>query len=258
MRSSPCRPAPVPVLAALAGVLLAAAGCTGSGGLEFQGDAPDNATRVVVAPSNLALRLAPELEDVVEPVERELIRYLQARGNRVAVIWPPDAWSLWRDAMAAVQNSELLDANLETAATVFLRELTEHADFDFFVMPALVYREARVAGRHASWDGVRRRVSVRTRTAATGGNYLDGSNLVGSRGGRGRIVGLSLHVLVFTPDGELVHQAWGGIDVVHDAVGPGGARGADRLRLQPELIERPEYLREGIEVALGSYDDLGR
>jgi hypothetical protein len=199
--------------------------------------------RVVVAPLNLALRLAPDLEDAVEPVEAEIIRYLQFQGAKVAVIWPPDAWALWRGSMETVRASESLELNLETASRAFTRELSEHADFDLLVMPSLVYRKASVEGRTARWDGVRRKISVRTRTAS-GGSVV-------SAEWKGRITALSLHALVFTPEGHAVFQGWGGLDVVHDAVlEPGGNAGRSFLQLQRELLEKPEHVREGVGLAL--------
>src|SRR5512145_984551 len=90
----------------LAATAALAAGCRAPGPkpLEFGRGAP-GAARVVVAPLNLPVQLAPDLEDAVDPVSAEVIRYLQGRGARVAVIWAPDAWALWRDSAAAVQIS---------------------------------------------------------------------------------------------------------------------------------------------------------
>src|SRR5262245_61224036 len=88
----------------LAALAAQAIGCSGAHRrpLEFGHGAP-GAPRVVVAPLNLAVALAPDLEDAVEPVNAELIHYLQDHGAHVAVIWDPDAWALWRDAAAAVE-----------------------------------------------------------------------------------------------------------------------------------------------------------
>jgi hypothetical protein len=235
-----------PLVAALAGLVAWGLGC---GNLQPRASRWDDdasaagSVRVVVAPLNLALRLAPDLEDAVEPVGEEIIRYLQSHGAKVAVIWPPDAWSLWRASMQAIQGSESLTLDLETAARVFVRELTEHADFDLLLMPSLVYRKARVNGRVARWDGVRRKISVRTRTPT-------GASVVAAEW-QGRITALSLHALVFTPEGRRVFQGWGGLDLVHDAVlEREGNPGRAFLRLQRQLLESPEHVREGVALAL--------
>ena len=78
------------------------------------------------------------------------------------MIWPDDARGLWRDSMLAIQGSGSGAPDLEAAAGVLVRALSEHADFDLLLMPSLVYRKARVTGRHAHWDGVRRRVTLHT------------------------------------------------------------------------------------------------
>jgi hypothetical protein len=159
------------------------------------------------------------------------------------VIWPADARWVWRDSMLAIQSAESRAPDLDTAAGVFVRVVAEHADFDLLVMPSLVYRKARVTGRYASWDGVRRRVTLHTRT-------VTGENLH-TTDWRGRISGLSLHALVFTPEGRRVFQGWGGIDLVHDAVlVKGGNFDRSFLRLQQQLIENPEHVREGVALAL--------
>jgi hypothetical protein len=235
-----------PLLAALAGLVLSSPGC-GSvqpPALRWDDDGgAAGALRVVVAPLNLALRLAPDLEDAVEPVEVEIIRYFQSHGARVAVIWPPDAWSLWRESMLAIQRSERPALDLETAAGVFVRVLDEHADFDLLVMPSLVFREARVTGGYARWDGVRRKISLRTETVE--GPSVDAAEW------KARISGVSLHVLALTPDGGCEFRGWGGLDLAHDAVLPrGGNPGHSFLRLQRQLLENPEHLREGIALAL--------
>lgn len=247
MRRIAFRPVRLPglLVSAMVAVSVGGAGClTASSPNVIWQEEPrgPGSARVVVAPLNLALRLDLDLEEVVEPVADEIIRHLQSLGARVAVIWPPDAWSLWRDSMAAAGGEERHAPDLETAAAAFVRALSEHAEFDLAVMPALVYREARVVGRYARWDGVRRRVSVLTRAT--------GDPDVPAAGWKGRITGLSLHVLAYTPDGRRTHQGWGGIDLVHDAVvAPGGSPGHSFLRLQKDLLGNPDHIHQGVALA---------
>jgi hypothetical protein len=234
------------IFAALAGLLVSSAGCgnvrTGLPRWDDDGS-PAGSVRVVIAPLNLGVRLARDLEEAVEPVETEIIRYFQSNGARVAIIWPDDARWLWQELMTAIEGSGSHAPNLETAGGAFVRALGEHEDFDLLVMPSLVYRKARVTGRHAHWDGVRRRVTVHARTIA-GENFH-------TRDWRGRITALSLHALVFTPEGHRVFEGCGGIDLVHDAVlVDEGSSERSFLRLQQQLIENPEHVREGVALAL--------
>jgi hypothetical protein len=234
------------LVAALAGLIVSSAGCGNAqtGLLRWDGDgSAAGSVRVVIAPMNLAVRLDPDLEEAVEPVETEIIRYFQSHGARVAVIWPADARWLWQNSMAAILRSESPSADLDTAVGAFVSALGEHADFDLVVMPSLVYRKARVTGRHAQWDGVRRRVTLHTRT-------MTGANLH-TADWTGRITGLSLHALVFTPEGRRLFQGWGGIDLVHDAVlTQETSHDRSFLRLRQQLLENTEHVREGVALAL--------
>lgn len=239
------------VLVGLAAVCwLGQLGCAGSpsGKRLIQGS-----RHIAVAPMNLAVRLPPALEDAVEPVQAELIRYLQSRDGRVALIWPPDAWGLWRESVAAVSRSGPEERHFQEASSFFARELTDHADFQLLVMPSLVVRGARVRGRTAQWDGVRRRITTRLLPMARAG-LPDPGTEAGDAHWEGEIPALSLHVLVFRPDGEKVYEGWGGIALTHAAMLSSVQRYGDRsLVLAPAFFENRELIREGIGVALDPY-----
>lgn len=210
------------------------------------------AERILVAPVNLAVRLPQVLEDAVDPVREALIHYLQGRGAQVSLVWPPDAWSLWRDAVGEVSRSDGQREGFDEIAGVFVRELNRHAEFQLLVMPSLVYRGARVRGRTAEWDGVRRRV----RTVGVG------SAALGSEAGEahwdGEIPALSLHVRVFQPDGGRVYEGWGGIGLTHvPEVSDRRHSGGQPFVFQSEFFEDAAQIREGVAVALDSYTGAG-
>jgi len=231
--------------------------------LVFESGAP-GATRVVVAPLNLPVQLAPDLEDAVDPVSAEMIRYLKGRGSRVAVIWAPDAWALWRDSMEAVKASGRLAPDVADVAATFSHALADHADYDLIVFPSLVYRDARVTGRFAQWDGVKRRIRFRARSSgvAVGRAQAVPDPVFSTEqsaeagevpGWRGRITGLSIHTLVFTPQGRGVYQGFGGLDLVHDAVQEREGSPDPVLQLHPKLLENSDHVREGVALALDPY-----
>ena len=249
----------------LAAIAALAAGCRSpqTRALEF-GSGAAGSTRVVVAPLNLPVQLSPDLEDAVDPVSAEMIRYLQGRGTRVAVIWAPDAWSLWRDSTAALQASGRPAPDIAEVAATFSHSLADHADYDLIVFPSLVYRDARVTGRFAQWDGVKRRIRFRARTGVAVGRAQAVPDPLFSKeqsadagevpGWRGRITGLSLHTLVFTPEGRAVYQGFGGLDLVHDAVQQSeGSPEPPVLQLHPNLLENADHVREGVALALDPY-----
>jgi hypothetical protein len=252
-------------LALVAAIAVLCAGCSTARPrpLEFGRGAP-GALRVVVAPLNLPVQLAADLEDAVDPVSAEVIRYFHLHGARVAVIWAPDAWTLWRDSAAAMQAARNRAPTLEEVAAAFSRALAEHADYDLLVLPSLVYRDAEVKGRYAVWDGVRRRIRFRSRAGVAIGRAqpipdpIDSTDR--STAGavvtqwRGRITGLSLHALVFTPEGRGVFQGFGGLDLVHDAVQTReGSPEQPVLQLHPNMLQNDVHVREGIALALDPY-----
>ncbi len=251
--------------AAAAAILLFVTGCRSAEPRlgEVDGGAPGG-LRVVVAPMNLPIPLSPDLEDAVDPVTKELIRYLKAHGARVSVIFESDAWSLWRDAAAAVQQGRQGEPDLAAVASVFSRALAAETPFDLLLLPSLVYREAKVTGRYAQWDGVRRRIRFRIRSGVPLGRAQPIPDPVDttdrSTAGpvapdyRGQITGLSLHALVFTPQGAGVFQGFGGLDLVHDTVQKREGSGESSfLRLHAQLLDDQDHVREGIALALDPY-----
>ena len=239
-------------LGALAWLGLALA-CAGSGAGPQRLPGRD---RVIVAPVNLAVKLPTELEGAVEPVRAEIIAYLQGRDARVAEVWPADAWDLWREAMLATAAERgAAELHLDAAVERFLADLSQHAEFGAFVLPTLVYRQARVWGQTARWDGVRRRISVRARFSADSRLPTVEPTGIGEAEIKGaRVPGVSLQVLIFAPDGERVYEGWGGIDLAH-AVQVTGSRATGHGRPVPRIdpFREPEHVREGVRIALDAY-----
>ena len=66
-----------------------------------------------------------------------------------------------------------------------------------------------------------------------------------------RITGLSLHALVYTPDGRRVFQGWGGLDLVHVATTrpAGGGDHEPYLVPQRDLLGDAAHLQEGVAEA---------
>jgi hypothetical protein len=203
--------------------------------------------RVAIAPLNLATPVAPGLEDAEGRVGDELIRYLQGRGAHVGIVHRDDALRTWDQALRLL-GDRITDPEerLASVAAVFTLALREQGtfEFDLLVFPSLVFRDARVRGRTASWDGVRRRLRVRA--------SRDASSLPFFRDWDGEISGLSLQVEVYEPDGRHVFEGFGGLDLTHDPVLVGSAV-APRMLPQAEILENPEHVREGVARALGPY-----
>ena len=213
--------------------------------------------RVVLAPMNLSVVLPQDLEDAVPIVENALILELQRRGARVAVIYAPDALALWQKSMLEVAPPHTRAEDLRNVAEYFAAALARNEVFDALIMPSLALREARVSGRSARWDGVQRRLGVRTSdvTAAPADApvFGGGEGVVASSEWSGKFSGLSLHLLSLMPGRRQPQERWGGLDLIHDAVSPNG-RGTRpseaEKRLRRELLSDPDNVEEGVDLAL--------
>jgi len=238
-----------PILAAAALAALACAGAP-TPSAEQAAAITSGPGRVLVVPLNLALRVPAELEDVDEPVWYELLRHFQAQDRYVTVIAPVDAKLLWMDTMAELEQPGAT-RDLSTASAHFARRLAEHTDYGLLLMPSLVLRSARIHGRHAYWDGVRRRLHVRgtpmhSPIVEIG---LPGSN-PGVWGLSGRVSAASLHVALLSSDGRLLYQGLGGLDLLQEAsLDRRAASETWQLALRKAPFADVEALRQGIALA---------
>jgi hypothetical protein len=214
---------------------------------------------VLVAPLNLPVAVAPDFEDALPLVEHTLLQELQARGARVGVIYPADAQQLWQAAVSGTKHTGDDARDLRASARTFSDALTATEEFDLLILPSLVLREARVSGRTASWDGVKRRIEVRSRAngdaplAAPDAPVFDGAGVVAAPAWGGKISGLSLHLMGFRPGQRRPTERWGGLDLAYDPVqvrDTGSDRPATELRPTADLLASPDAVREGIAVAL--------
>jgi hypothetical protein len=115
------------------------------------------------------------------------------------------------------------------------------------ISPSIVYRTTKTRDRKVKWDGVFRRIKVV--------NLSDEAKNKGlARRITLEIAGVSLHVMVFGPEGDLIFQKYGGLDLVHD-VDMAGAEFTMHpgLSLKDGLLKESDHLSEGIGVAFDPY-----
>ena len=209
----------------------------------------------MLAPLNLGVVLPADLEDAVPIVELAMIRNLQARGARVAVIWEPDAVALWRSAVTAVAPTQSSAADLRHVEAKFTQLLAESESFDVLVFPSLALREAKLSGRIVRWDGVQRRLNVRQSDDASlpaDTPVFGGEGVVAERDWKQRISALSLHVDALRPGSKRDARALGRTRSRprgRDAARPGRSTNPE-LKLRRELLSEPAYVDEGVVLAL--------
>jgi hypothetical protein len=208
-----------------------------------------SASRIVVAPLNLALRAPAGVSLDTELVRVELARHFQQMDRAVKEIEPVGASRIWAESHAELTETGA-KPDLAVTSKNFAQRLAQHAEYDLLIMPSLLLRSARVVGTDAYWDGVRRRLPVKSIAPFGPIEALEPTGIrVSQRGFRGRVTAVSLYVEVLTPDGRSVYQGIGGLDVLQEArLARAGSRSWELVDRTDALAERSD-LSSGIDVA---------
>jgi hypothetical protein len=204
--------------------------------------------RVVIVPLNLGVRATTEVEPGVEPVWREILSHFSSRTQPATALERQSAAALWAEVMAEVRAKP--NADVYEAYALFARRIADQVEYSAIVFPSLVTRAARIQGKTAAWDGVRRDVELAG--SETVGTVMGSDLLITSAGVRGEIAAASLHVAVLSSDGDLRFEGAGGLALLQELdkdgdVAKGGKQVAVELR--QDAFADPGELREGVEVA---------
>ncbi|HXV37668.1 MAG TPA: hypothetical protein VEC18_10995 [Myxococcota bacterium] len=203
--------------------------------------------QLFVLPLNVTIKVPPELEPRLDDVFGAIVGYIRSGGNKVETFSRKDAVSRWALSIVEVKRSEALEDNFSSAMRVFVRELAKGRSFDAVVAPSLVYRATKVRERTAKWDGVFRKFDVVNLSDVAKKQGLAQSLSVD-------ISGVSLHVMVFSPDGELVFQSYGGLDLVQDVdMKNTEFTSSPKLVLKLDVLGESDHLEEGIAIAFDPY-----
>jgi hypothetical protein len=206
------------------------------------------AHRVVLIPLNVVLALPTELESSVDPVQAALVDYLQFHGKEVIGVEFRTAHSLWRRSMQEVSRSSQPNT-FENAARVYVGLLHEQVPFDALVLPAIFLQnvEATSGRTLLRWDGASERVRVE--------RTVPGSTTCGRAG---RTKAASLLIKVFDAEGEQLHTAQSGLELVEhievraDSSRGGGWRICETVSDSP-AIDQPDRVMEGIARGLSPF-----
>ena len=203
--------------------------------------------RVVLVPLNLGVRATAEVEPGVDPVWREILSHFAAQQQPATALERRSAAALWNDVMVEVRAQP--NPDVYKAYALFARRIADQVDYTAIVFPSLVTRAARVQGEVATWDGVRRRVSLVG--PETVGSVMGSDMVVASQGVRGEIAAASLHVAVLSPDGELRFEGAGGLSVLQQLDAEKDVRGDKQVavELRQDAFTDASELREGVEAA---------
>jgi hypothetical protein len=207
--------------------------------------------RVVLVPVNLAVRAVAEVEPGVDPVWRALVAYFASEHEPAVALMRGDAGALWNEVMADEKKAGG-GGDLFAAYRRFAKRVAEQAEYGSIVFPTLVTHVARLNGRTAEWDGVHRPVEIPGQLSEAIETFREGKIWIERHTAEGELAAASLHVAVFSPAGELLHEGTGGLVLLQE-VGPPAKRDEFELTtvMRKNPFEAPDQLREGIGVALG-------
>jgi hypothetical protein len=202
---------------------------------------------------NLVVALPTELEGGVEPVQGAIVAYVEAQGRQVQRLSLPEARDLWQRAIEAAKATGPL--RFETAATAFAKEAAAHHEFQALLLPSLIVQRSVVRHRGVAWDGVQRRVRVVNRPREPGGrnqNALVEGMAAGDLNANVSIV--SLHLLAFSRDGQLVFQGRGGVDILEE-VDLQDAEKTFHFQIKPrnDVFDDRRILLEAVAIAFTPY-----
>ena len=204
--------------------------------------------RVLLCPANLSLGLHPEIARGVEPVETEVVAYLEARGLEVDRLDRGEARRRWQEAAAEARQAS------KAPGPLFTRALAAEREFHVLLIPSLLLRQVRVSDSGGTWDGVRRSMKMVNVPSRGHGDSADTFTKGVAFGGiEADVMAASLHVIAYSTDGQRVFEARGGLDFVQEIDLADVHGGRWQLRTKEWILRDPEAVREGVEVALSPY-----
>ncbi len=203
----------------------------------------------LILPLNVAAVMPPEFESLSPIIWKELELYLREQGKELKTISREAARNLWLRSIRTVRAGEKgARAGYDDAARALVLELRKHAAFDALIAPSLFVREARISNRFARWDGVERAVEFE-------GSGLAAWSLVATPL-EGAAPAASLHVAVFDANGDKLHEAQGGLELlvrVEVATQEGSGQPSFQFATRTDLFANREHVHEGISLAFSSF-----
>ncbi len=232
--------------------LLAAFGCASGppNTLAPGNEGAPGVKRFLVCAPNTVIALPGELQDTSVVLREQVDAYLRFHEREAQWIDLFDSRRLWGEAMTAAKEKGALEKTPE----LFAKQLDEHYDFDAIVMPSLLLHKTRAIEGSAAWDGVSRRMHVvnapRQPVGRAQNTLAEG---IAQGGISGDVMVTSVHVLVFSREGQRILEGRGGIDFVHEVdMSPLKKKFAWQFRTR-DITKNIDALREGIALAFAPY-----
>ncbi len=210
------------------------------------------AQSLLILPLNVTAIMPQELEALSSFVWTELEIYLREQGKQLKTASFRDARRLWLGSIRQVRAGEKgARAGFDDAARVLVLELAKHAEFDTVIVPTLFVQKAKISGRSATWDGVKRSLE-----------FEEGSRkaekLLASIPFVGTAPAASLHAVVLDAKGNKLQEGKGGLELlvrVRVLGRLGSPTNSHTLEFvtRTDLFANREHVREGIAKALAPF-----
>jgi hypothetical protein len=200
------------------------------------------AKRFAVLLTNSLVPVPPELSGAPDRILGRITRYLAAQGRERRVIEAPEIERLWLASIVEASESDTVSHDFHGAMKIFARELGGPAAFDALVVSSLVYREGWLHNGLVKWDGAVRRPPAVEDESEKIPDWFEA-----------KVPVVSLHVMVFDADGELIFENYGGVDLAHSLALEPGDEGQLRVGLLDPVLTERRFLREGVELAFDPY-----
>jgi hypothetical protein len=207
----------------------------------------DKPRHFMVLPINLTIKTPSEFNPVMDDIFGAIAGYIRDRGDTLETFSRKEATARWTASIIEVRKSKTLEDNFETAMRAYVTQLAKTRSFDAVISPSLVYRTTKSRDRRVKWDGVFRKMKIV--------NLSDEAKQKGlARAVTVEINGVSLHVLVFDPEGDLIFERYGGLDLIHDVDMTGAEFTMNPgFSLKEGVLKESDHISEGIGVAFDPY-----
>ena len=248
--SGSVRPASSTITLALAIIGFAACASDPENQLTPGYEGAPGAKRFLVCAPNTVIALPAEMQASTQALREQVDAYLKFHERDAQWLDLYQSKQVWGEALSAAKAA----GTVEKTPVYVANALAKQYQFDALVMPSLIVHKTRATDSGASWDGVSKRMEVLNpprRPAGRGqSTRADGIQYGGISGD---VMVTSVHVLVFTREGERVFEGRGGINFVHDIdMSQVGKKGQWAFRLR-DFARDLEALREGIAIAFHPY-----
>ena len=201
----------------------------------------------MVLPVNLTIKTPTELKPVLDDMFGAIAGYIRDRGNTLETVSRREATAQWAESIIRVKESDALKDDFETAMRVYVERIVESHTFDAVISPSIVYRTTKTRDRVVKWDHVFRKMEIINLSKEAKNKGL-------ARALDVSIAGVSLHVMVFDPAGDLIFQKYGGLDLIHDVDMTGAEFTMNpKLLLKTDPLRDSDHLSEGIGVTFDPY-----